>query len=89
MSHDLFSHIDGSTFKTSTTITADGGATTVNPALSPWVAKDQKIHSLLFSSLSQDVMPEIIWCDSARSIWIALETACSNSLVSCVNQLRL
>lgn len=76
----LSSHIDGTFKKPSETIEVDNKMTT-NPLYTTWLDLDQKALILLNSSLTEESASKVIGLTTAQSIWIALESAYSNSSI--------
>jgi hypothetical protein len=65
--------IDGSLQQPNETITTTDGTSTVNPEFLEWKLKDQRILSLLLSSLTEKVMAAAIGLATSRDVWVALE----------------
>ncbi|GAB2278046.1 hypothetical protein Dimus_039265 [Dionaea muscipula] len=64
--HGLLGLVDGTTTKSA----ADAAAAD----LAAWLRLDQMVLAWIASSLSEDVLLQIIHCTSARDIWITLDT---------------
>ena len=86
---NLFSHIDGSATippititPNSSSISTDDSSTSSNPQLNPaytaWRLQDQRLLSLLFSSLTEEAMAEVLGLTTARDVWMALENSFSH-----------
>lgn len=84
---NLMSHIDGSVTPPEPEISVDG-KTTANPLHSPWVNADHRTIIILHSSLTEEAVVEVLGLSTARSIWVALEAAFSNSSVERIQNLR-
>ncbi|CAA0825220.1 Unknown protein [Striga hermonthica] len=77
---------DRSFFNTKTappsTVTNAAGTIAPNRAYEAWHTQDQRLLSLLLSSLTEESMAEVIGCSTSRTVWLALEAAynhCSKS----------
>lgn len=86
--HDLLPHIDGSVEPPSAMTTNDEDTEVVNLAYAQWKSKDQRVLSLLQSSLTEEALAEILNCSTARAVWVTLESAYSYSTDSRAHQLR-
>lgn len=86
-SFDLLGFIDGSSIAPPESTVVDGNITP-NPDFASWRAKDTRILSVIFSTLTEESMAEVVGCKSSRSAWVALEAAFSHSSASRANQLR-
>ena len=75
--HKLTGLIDGSSPKPPENVTSANNTnqTAPNPAYLEWFQKDQLLLSWIFSSLSEDVFPNVIGMTSVYSAWSALESA--------------
>ena len=63
----------------SSSISTDNSSTPQpNPAYAAWWLQDQRLLSLLFSSLIEVVMAEVLGLTIARDVWIALENSFSH-----------
>ena len=74
---DCIGFIDGSLQQPSETITEDG-TSTVNPEFLDWKLKDQRILSLLLSSLTEEAMAAAVGLATSRDVWVALERVFSH-----------
>ncbi|KAM0072173.1 hypothetical protein Hdeb2414_s0001g00033441 [Helianthus debilis subsp. tardiflorus] len=83
----LSGHINGTSSSPSATITKDDKET-LNPEAITWNEKDQQAVILLQSSLTEEAATEILGLQTARQIWLALETAYSNASIERVHSLR-
>lgn len=84
-SHGLYSFVDRSFVVPTLTLT-DDGKEVPNPAYATWCAKDQRILSLLLSTLTKESMFEVIGFKSSCDVWLALEAAFSHSSTSHAHQ---
>ncbi|CAM8895542.1 unnamed protein product [Rhodiola kirilowii] len=57
-------------------------------AFEDWVAEDQRLCGLLFSSLTEEAMAEVIGCSTSQQIWETLFSVYQNRSRSSVLQLR-
>ncbi|KAL9665028.1 hypothetical protein QQ045_020437 [Rhodiola kirilowii] len=57
-------------------------------AFDDWVAEDQHLYGLLFSSLTEEAMAEVIGCSTSQQIWETLLSVYQNRSRSSVRQLR-
>lgn len=85
---DLHGLVDGNSVAPSSTITFDVGVQSPNPAFQSWKAKDRKLLSVIFVTLSEEAMAEVVDCRDSRSAWLGLEAVFAHSSTSRVNQLR-
>ncbi|KZV13999.1 hypothetical protein F511_44646, partial [Dorcoceras hygrometricum] len=84
---NLLGYIDGSKPAPSPTTQNTAGVSVSNRAYDVWHTQDQRLLSLLLSSLTEESMAEVIGCTTSRSVWLALEAAFSHRSKSC--ELRL
>lgn len=80
---DLIGHIDGKP-----PVPASGDTSTLAPDSSAWRARDKKVLGVLFSTLTEESMAEVVGCTTVRDAWLALAAAFSHWLTSRANQLR-
>lgn len=85
---ELCGLIDGSSPRPLEMLTSDTGVTSPNPAFSKWKIKDQKLLGVIFATLFEETMAEVVGCRDSRSAWAALEVAFAHSSESRANQLR-
>lgn len=64
---DLFGFVCGTVIPPSAMVTSDAGVVSPNPAFTTWKAKDRKLLSVIFATLSQESMAEVIDCRDACS----------------------
>ncbi|KAI3765987.1 hypothetical protein L2E82_16034 [Cichorium intybus] len=83
----LMDHVIGSSPVPAKTITVDNKEVE-NPAYSTWMNLDQQAIILLNSSVTEEAAAEVLGLSSARSIWVALESAYSNSSVERIHSLK-
>ncbi|KAJ9542144.1 hypothetical protein OSB04_028650 [Centaurea solstitialis] len=83
----LLGHVDGTSSAPPTELLNDNKPSP-NPAYAAWIAADQRTVIILQASLMEEAFSEIIGLDTARQIWVALETAYSNSSVERIQNLR-
>lgn len=86
-SHDVLSYIDGSKPIPAETITSRGKSVP-NPAYQAWHWTDQKVLSLLLSSLSAEAMTEARGCRTSRCLWTTMESTFSHSPPCRINHLH-
>lgn len=87
-SFNLLGFVDGSSIAPAATLQKENGSTEPNPAYAEWHTQDQKLLGVLFSSLSEEAMAEVVDCTTSRATWLALEAAFSHASTSRANQLR-
>ena len=66
----LFGYVDGSLLPLALLLPG----TTTNPASTQWVQQDQLILSALISSLSENLIAQVIGLAISRYVWLALES---------------
>jgi hypothetical protein len=74
--HDLYGFIDGTNTPPSTQVsTSSGGILTVctNPNTLRWLCQDQLILSILMSSISDEMLPQVLGCKTAQELWKMLD----------------
>lgn len=74
--HDLNGFIDGTNTPPSPQVsTSPNGTVTVsiNPDTVWWLRLDQLILSMLMSSISDDMLPQVISCKTAQELWMTLD----------------
>ena len=84
---NLLSHVDGSVAAPPTTIASDSSSSQPNPKYVEWQLQDQRLLSLLFSSLTEEAMAEVLGLTTARDVWLALENSFSH--ISKTRELRI
>lgn len=72
-------HVDGSTLLPPPLIKDAEGKDVANPAFLTWRATDQRLLTLLLSSLTEESMGEVLGCSSAQVVWTSLASAYSQS----------
>ena len=77
-SQDLLGYLDGSFLAPAAQILR-GTEQVPNPSYKKWHTQDQLILSLLYASLTEECMAEVVDCSSSRAAWLALETSFSRS----------
>jgi len=77
-SHNLLGFLDGSIAVPSPQITGTDGSTQVNPTYSSWLNTYQTLLSLLYSSLTEESMSEVLGLKHAHEAWTALEASFSH-----------
>ncbi|KAJ0536278.1 putative RNA-directed DNA polymerase [Helianthus annuus] len=88
LSHQkLAGYVDGTIQAPEKNIITDG-AEVPNPDYSSWLEVDQRVLLLLQSSLTEEAIAEAIGHTTARSLWMALESAYSNASVERTQTLR-
>lgn len=83
----LLGHVDGTSAAPPTELLVNDKPAP-NPAFAAWLAADQRAVIILQASLTEEAFSEIVGIDSARQIWVALESAYSNSSVERIQNLR-
>ncbi|KAJ9552406.1 LOW QUALITY PROTEIN: hypothetical protein OSB04_016451 [Centaurea solstitialis] len=71
---DLLGYVDGTSVAPTPTITTNG-TSAPNPAYTEWCKQDQRLQSLILSSLTEEAMAETIGCKTARMVRKSLEAA--------------
>ncbi|RVW83999.1 Retrovirus-related Pol polyprotein from transposon RE1 [Vitis vinifera] len=84
---NLLSHVDGSVAPSPITIAVDSSSSQPNPQYVAWQLQDQRLLSLLFSSLTEEAMAEVLGLTIARDVWLALENSFSH--ISKTRELRI
>ncbi|RVW98312.1 Retrovirus-related Pol polyprotein from transposon RE1 [Vitis vinifera] len=84
---NLLSHVDGSVAPPPITIAVDSSSSQPNPQYVAWQLQDQRLLSLLFSSLTEEAMVEVLGLTTARDVWLALENSFSH--ISKTRELRI
>ena len=77
-SQDLFSYLYGSIRAPSTTILAAYGTTKSNPVYTSWLHTDQTLLSLLYYSLTEESMSEVLGLCHSHEAWHTLEVSFSH-----------
>lgn len=85
---DIMGFLNGSVIAPPPTVTSEAGIQSPNPDFLAWRMKDRKLLSVIFTSLSEDAMSEVLDCSSSHSAWKALEAAFLDSSASRTHQLR-
>lgn len=71
-SHQLLIYVDGSAVcpvKTVTQTTESGATQVPNPAYKVWLQQDQLVLSALLSSLSEEVLSQVLFFSTSYEIW--------------------
>ncbi|CAH9082491.1 unnamed protein product [Cuscuta epithymum] len=84
---DLLGYVNGTISAPSPTITTDS-VERPNPAYTAWQTTDQKILGVLFSTLTEESMVEVVGCTTSRAAWLALENTFAPASSSRANHLR-
>ncbi|XP_042976266.1 uncharacterized protein LOC122307438 [Carya illinoinensis] len=74
---NLLSHVDGSVAAPTPTLVFDSSSQS-NPKFVEWHLQDQRLLSLLFSSLTEEAMAKVLGLTNARDVWLALENSFSH-----------
>ena len=77
-SQELFGFLDGSVVAPCAVITDSSGVTKPNPAHNSWLHTYQMLLSLLFSSLTEESMSEVLGLRHSHEAWQALEVSFSH-----------
>lgn len=85
----LMSHLIGSSSLPSSLTLLYNGTVTSNPTYEAWMKQDQLILDWLLNSLSDDVLPQVVTCDTARALWHSLEQTYASQSQSPAMDLRL
>ncbi|KAB1213363.1 Retrovirus-related Pol polyprotein from transposon TNT 1-94 [Morella rubra] len=80
----LFRYVDGTISPPSLLLTG----TTQNPSYTHWFQQDQLILSALISSLSENIIAQVIGLPTSRSIWLALESLFASRTQARLGQLH-
>ncbi|XP_071680102.1 uncharacterized protein [Lolium perenne] len=73
----LHGHLDGTTAAPSKTLTEGGGAdarVVDNPDYHRWWTQDQKVLGLLLSSMTEDIVCQLLGCPTAAAAWSAVQS---------------
>lgn len=81
------SHVDGSKLPPPPLVKDTDGKDVANPEFLSWRATDQRLLTLLLSSLTEESMGEVLGCSTAHSVWTSLASAYSHPSKS--RELRL
>ena len=84
---NLLTHVDGSVVVPLITIASDSSSSQPNPKYVEWHLQDQRLISLIFSSLTEEAMAEVLGLTTARDVWLALENSFSH--ISKTHELRI
>lgn len=60
----------------------------IDAQITDWLQKDRKILSVMGASLTEETLPKIIGCKTARSAFLDLDAVFAHSSLSRANQLR-
>lgn len=87
-------YVDSTAVRPTATIsraaTEEGTATEVaNPAYVVWLQQDQMVLSAILSSLSEEVLAQVLFFATAKEIWDALESMFASSSRARTMQLRV
>jgi hypothetical protein len=77
-SQELFGFLDGTIIAPSLMVTDSNGVTKPNPSYSSWMHTDQMLLSLLYSSLTEESMSEVLGLQHSHEAWQVLEASFSN-----------
>lgn len=84
---NLLSHMDGSSVLPPITVLKDGKEVS-NSDYGSWLSADQRVVIILNASLTEEAVAEVLGLFHAREIWLALESAYSNTYVERMQNLR-
>ncbi|XP_016467630.2 uncharacterized protein LOC107790239 [Nicotiana tabacum] len=76
-SHDLYSHLDGST-QIPTSSTTFGNNTTPNPAYTLWFGQDLLFQNALMASVDSTITSTVAAANTSKQAWDSLHTAYAN-----------
>jgi hypothetical protein len=71
-----------------TTILDKDNKSVPNPEYTSWKQMDQLVLSLIYSSLTEEAMCEVLGLTSSREAWLALEESFSDKSKTCEIQLK-
>ncbi|KAB5573941.1 hypothetical protein DKX38_001135 [Salix brachista] len=77
-SQQLFGFLDGTITVPKLTVTDPDGVTKPNPGYNSWLQTDQMLLSLLYSSLTEEFMGEVLGLQHSHEAWRVLEASFSN-----------
>nr|TKR98393.1 hypothetical protein D5086_0000203370 [Populus alba] len=77
-SQELFGFLDGTIIAPSLMVTDSNGVTNPNPSYSSWLHTDQMLLSLLYYSLTEESMSEVLGLQHSYEAWQVLEASFSN-----------
>jgi hypothetical protein len=78
ISEDLLGYVDGSLLEPPSTILDKDSKSVPNPEYTSWKQMDQLVLSLIYSSLTEEAMCEVLGSTSSRDAWLALEESFSD-----------
>ncbi|KAJ3701119.1 hypothetical protein LUZ61_004824 [Rhynchospora tenuis] len=87
--HGLIGYVDGSKTVPAPVITNGDNVVISNPEFQEWQQQDQLILAWLFSSLSQQVLAQVVNCQTSAELWRCLNTFHTSQSVAKVLDLRL
>lgn len=91
--HDLEGNVDGTHKCPSRMISSsseeNSSQATVNPAYNSWIKQDQLLLSWILSTLTEDVLAQVVGCVSSRDVWKTLENMFASQSKARIMQLRL
>nr|XP_043616079.1 uncharacterized protein LOC122587994 [Erigeron canadensis] len=85
--HNLIFHVDGTENAPAATLLQDNKSVP-NPLYTRWLAVDKRTVMVLNASLTEEAIAEVIGLPTARSMWLALENAFSNTSIERIQNLR-
>jgi histone deacetylase 1/2 len=94
-SQGLIGHVDGSTPAPSQTISVEPSEKTggrriiVNPEYTAWYHQDQLVLSFINSSLTEEILANMVGVTTARNTWVILEKMFASSSRAKVMQIRM
>jgi hypothetical protein len=73
--HNLYGFIDGTNTPSLQVSTSPSDTLTIstNPDTVQWLRQDQLVLSMLMSSISDEMLPQIISCKTAQELWKTLD----------------
>jgi len=60
----------------------EDGATVLNPEFINWMRLDQLLLGWLFSTIDNEVLAQVIRCESSVKVWMSLESLYSRQTIS-------
>jgi hypothetical protein len=89
----LFGYLDGSTPKPEKSISStykDGKVVDLpNPVHAAWAIQDQQVLAYLLTSVSKEVLTQMVSAETTQAAWTALTNMFSSQSCSCINNLRI
>ncbi|KAJ4769840.1 Copia protein [Rhynchospora pubera] len=87
--HGLVAYVDGSQIAPAPVVNNGDDHVVSNPEFEAWQQQDQLILAWLFSSLSQQVLAQVINCQTSADLWRSLNTFHTSQSVAKILDLKL